>query len=51
MGTGRSDRVNSSSEGDELKFDVKTQPCLIFRSIRHLEELLRTELTTLRGQL
>lgn len=32
------------AEGDELKFDVRTQRCLIFRSIRHLEELLTEEL-------
>lgn len=36
--------------GDALKFDVRTQRCLIFRSIRHLEELLTTELTALRAQ-
>ena len=39
------------SHGDELKFDVRSQRCLIFRSIRHLEELLTTELTSLRGQI
>lgn len=37
------------AEGDELKFDVKTQRCLVFRSIRHLEELLATELTALKA--
>ena len=39
------------AEGDELKFDVRSQRCLIFRSIRHLEELLTTELTSLRAQM
>jgi hypothetical protein len=34
--------------GDELKFDVRTQRCLVFRNIRHLEELLTTELTSLK---
>jgi hypothetical protein len=36
------------TEGDELKFDVRTQRCLMFRSIRHLETLLTTELNALR---
>ena len=36
------------AEGDELKFDVRTQRCLVFRSIRHLEELLTTELMALK---
>jgi hypothetical protein len=35
------------TEGDELKFDVRTQRCLMFRSIRHLETLLTTELNAL----
>ena len=39
------------AEGDELKFDVRSQRCLIFRSIRHLEELLTVELTALRAQI
>lgn len=37
-------------EGDELKFDVRTQRCLVFRSIRHLQELLTAELMALRAQ-
>ena len=36
------------ADGDELKFDVRTQRCLVFRSIRHLEELLTTELKSLK---
>jgi hypothetical protein len=36
------------AHGDELKFDVRAQRCWIFRSIRHLEELLTAELTSLR---
>jgi hypothetical protein len=36
------------AEGDELKFDVRTQRCLMFRNIRHLEELLAKELKSLR---
>lgn len=36
------------AQGDELKFDVRTQRCLIFRSIRHLEELLTEELRALK---
>lgn len=39
------------AHGDELKFDVRTQRCLSFRSIRHLEELLTAELTSLRAQM
>lgn len=39
------------AQGDELKFDVRAQRCLIFRSIRHLEELLTSELKSLREQL
>jgi hypothetical protein len=31
----------------ELKFDVKGQRCLVYRSIRQLEEVLRNELTQL----
>lgn len=38
------------AKGDELKFDVRTQRCLVFRSIRHLEELLTAELTSLRAK-
>jgi len=37
------------AEGDELKFDVRTQRCLKFRSIRHLEEVLTMELNALRA--
>jgi len=36
-------------DGDELKFDVRTQRCLVFRSIRHLEELLTSELKSVKG--
>lgn len=39
------------AQGDELKFDVRAQRCLIFRSIRHLEELLTAELRALRTQI
>ncbi len=35
------------AQGDELKFDVRGQRCLVFRSIRHLEELLTKELRAL----
>jgi hypothetical protein len=38
-----------SAKGDELKFDVRTQRCLIFDSIRHLEVLLTEELKALKG--
>jgi hypothetical protein len=38
------------AQGDELKFDVRTQRCLIFRSIRHLEELLTKELKALTAE-
>jgi hypothetical protein len=38
------------AQGDELKFDVRTQRCLVFRNIRHLEELLTTELRSLKGK-
>ena len=47
-------RVNTVllvAQGDELKFDVRNQRCLVFRSIRHLEELLTAELTSLRAQI
>jgi hypothetical protein len=37
--------------GDDLKFDVRAQRCLIFESIRHLEELLTAELRSLRAQM
>jgi len=36
------------AQGDQLKFDVQTQRCLIFRSIHHLEELLTKELMALK---
>jgi hypothetical protein len=39
------------AQGDELKFDVRGQRCLIFKSISHLEELLTAELKSLRGQM
>jgi hypothetical protein len=42
------DTVLIAAEGSELKFDVRTQRCLLFRNIRHLEELLATELKTLK---
>ncbi|ARV63282.1 hypothetical protein BZZ01_28255 [Nostocales cyanobacterium HT-58-2] len=32
----------------ELRFDVRGQRCLVYKSIRHLEELLRQELEALR---
>jgi hypothetical protein len=38
------------AHGDELKFDVRTQRCLVFRSIRHLEQLLTGELNSLKGR-
>jgi hypothetical protein len=41
------DTVLIVAAGDELKFDVSTQRCLMFTSIRHLEELLTKELTAL----
>ena len=34
---------------DHLKFDVRTQRCLVYGSIRELEELLRSELENLRA--
>ena len=34
----------------DLKFDVRGQRCLIYKSIRHLEETLRGELTRLRDE-
>jgi hypothetical protein len=39
------------AQGDELKFDVRAQRCLVFRSIQHLEELLTAELKSLRAQM
>jgi hypothetical protein len=42
------DTVLLLAHGEELKFDVRTQRCLVFRNIRHLEELLTTELTALK---
>jgi hypothetical protein len=36
-----------AAQGDELKFDVRSQRVLVFRSIRHLEELLTNELKAL----
>jgi hypothetical protein len=37
------------AQGEDLKFDVRAQRCLIFRSIRHLEELLTAELKALKA--
>jgi hypothetical protein len=37
------------ADQDELKFDVPTQRCLVFRSIRHLEELLTSVLKSLKA--
>lgn len=37
------------AQGDELKFDVRTQRCLVFRNIRHLEDLLTEELRALKA--
>jgi hypothetical protein len=34
---------------DELKFDVKSQRCLVYESIKHLEEILGNELKVLTG--
>lgn len=38
-------------KGETLKFDVRGQRCLMFSSIRHLEELLTAELTALKQTL
>jgi hypothetical protein len=38
------------AQADELKFDVRSQRCLVFRSIGHLEELLTNELKTLTAE-
>jgi hypothetical protein len=46
---GRGVRTVLVVEGDELKFDVRTQRCLVFHSIRHLEELLTNEFTALKA--
>jgi hypothetical protein len=35
-------------EVNDLKFDVKGQRCIIYTSIRHLQEMLRRELEGLR---
>jgi hypothetical protein len=37
------------AKGDELKFDVRSQRCLVFKNIQHLEELLTQELKALRS--
>jgi hypothetical protein len=39
-----------AKESEELKFDVRGQRCLKYRSIRHLAETLAKELQDLRGQ-
>jgi TIR domain len=36
---------------DDLKFDVKTQRCLVYKNIRELERLLMAEITQLKNQL
>ncbi|HEU0015505.1 MAG TPA: hypothetical protein VFQ45_17615 [Longimicrobium sp.] len=36
-------------DAEELKFDVQGQRCLVYKNIRHLEELLRRELAGLSG--
>lgn len=41
------DTVLIVPKGDELKFDVRGQRCLVFNSIRHLEQLLTSELKAL----
>jgi hypothetical protein len=38
------------AQGDEVKFDVRSQRYLAFRSIRHLEELLEKELSALTAE-
>src|SRR5207244_8838116 len=35
---------------DELKFDVKTQRCLIYKNIRDLERLLKAEIAAMKRQ-
>ncbi len=39
------------AEGDDLPFDVRTQRCLVFRDIGHLEDLLTEELKALKAGL
>ena len=41
------DTVLIVPQGDDLKFDVRSQRRLVFRSIRHLKELLGAELSAL----
>jgi hypothetical protein len=36
-----------SKSSDELKFDVKSQRCIVYKSIKQLEELLAREITAL----
>lgn len=36
-------------DATDLKFDVKGQRCLVYKSIKHLEEILSQELTALTG--
>jgi len=38
-------------DATELKFDVKSQRCLVYRKIKDLEQALRTELANLRDRL
>ena len=38
------------AQGEELKFDDRSQRYLAFRSIRHLEELLAKELSALTAE-
>ena len=35
---------------DDLKFDVKTQRCLVYKNIRDLERMLRDEIAKLKSQ-
>ena len=36
-----------AKDSDDLKFDVKTQRCIAYKSIKHLEESLASELKAL----
>ena len=46
MGCGRP-TVLLSRDAADLKFDVRGQRCLVYKSIKHLEEMLRKELEAL----
>jgi hypothetical protein len=48
-GCGRPTILLVRDTAEELKFDVKGQRCLIYKSIKHLEEILRKELSALGG--